>query len=416
VLDIGITGYVLSVVVADFAVTLFIIVAGKLYKDIHPAAVDLKVIKKLLRYSIPMIPATIFWWITSVSDRYMVTYFAGEAENGLYSAAYKIPTILTLVSTVFMEAWQYSAVSDTDASGKSVSGESVDFFSKVFSHYQSILYLAASGVIAFSQVFIAILCADSYFEAWRFIPVLAIASVFSGFASFAGGYAFAVAFMFFCNLARVVALSLGCFEPLADAGRVVVARRGDGPWSGPAGFGDGQTEHLWVDEAHLAVEQVAYGGEQGLGREEAGVTQLYGECEADMFGIHAHSRHFSQGDAFLGLFLWSAESGSALQKQAVSHFAAEFFHEIPHLGAGIEAVVLFFDEPEFFFAGVVEHKIHLLAAVAEVLGVVGVEGGAFKAAHIVARFKVEAVHAFHAAGASLEHNQISSLSCGMRLR
>ena len=186
VFDMGITGYVLSVVVADFAVTLFIIFAGKIYKDVRISAVKLNVIKKLLRYSIPMIPATIFWWITSVSDRYMVTYFAGDAENGLYSAAYKIPTILILVSSVFMEAWQYSAVSDTDAAGKNVSRESLDFFSKVFSHYQSILYLAASGIIAFSQLFIVILCADSYFEAWRFIPVLTLASVFSGFTSFAG--------------------------------------------------------------------------------------------------------------------------------------------------------------------------------------------------------------------------------------
>ena len=48
-----------------------------------------------------MIPTAIFWWITNVSDRYMVTAFRGEAENGLYTAAYKIPTVLTLVTGVF---------------------------------------------------------------------------------------------------------------------------------------------------------------------------------------------------------------------------------------------------------------------------------------------------------------------------
>lgn len=186
VFKMGVIGYVLSVVVADFGVTLFLVVAGKLYKDIRPSAIKMPLIKDLLKYSIPMIPATIFWWITSVSDRYMVTYFSGEAENGLYSAAYKIPTILTLVSTVFMEAWQYSAVSDTDASGKTVSRESVEFFGNVFSHFQSIMYLAGSAIIAFSQIFIIILCADSYFDAWRFIPVLTLASVFSAFTSFAG--------------------------------------------------------------------------------------------------------------------------------------------------------------------------------------------------------------------------------------
>lgn len=186
VFKMGVLGYVLSVVVADFCVTIFLILAGGLYKDIGFSAVRMSVVRDMLKYSVPMIPATVFWWITSVSDRYMVTYFSGDFENGLYSAAYKIPTILTLVSTVFMEAWQYSAVSDTDAAGRSISRESVDFFGKVFSHFQSIMYLAGSGIIAFSQIFIIILCADSYFEAWRFIPMLTLASVFSAFTSFSG--------------------------------------------------------------------------------------------------------------------------------------------------------------------------------------------------------------------------------------
>ena len=182
----GVLGYVLSVVVADVLVTVFIFFAGKLYKEIRISNVNRELVKKLLKYSAPMIPATIFWWITSVSDRYMVTYFSGETINGLYSAAYKIPTALTLVSSVFLEAWQYSAVSDTDAAESSVSSESADFFSSVFSHYQSLIYVAGSAMIALSQILIIILCADSYFEAWRYVPVLTLASVFSGFTSFLG--------------------------------------------------------------------------------------------------------------------------------------------------------------------------------------------------------------------------------------
>ena len=186
VFKMGVLGYVLSVVVADVLVTVFLVFAGKLYKDIRISSVKADIVKKLLKYSIPMIPATIFWWITSVSDRYMVTYFAGETVNGLYSAAYKIPTALTLVSSVFLEAWQYSAVSDTDAANESVSRESADFFGSVFSHYQSLIYVAGSAMIAMSQILIMILCADSYFEAWRYVPVLTLGSVFSGFTSFIG--------------------------------------------------------------------------------------------------------------------------------------------------------------------------------------------------------------------------------------
>ena len=176
--NMGVVGYVLSVVFADVTVSIFLLFAGKLYKDIRPEFCDGKTVKELLKYSIPMIPATIFWWITSVSDRYMVTWFSGAAENGLYTAAYKIPTMLALVSNVFIEAWQYSAVSEKE--------ERERFFGKVFEYYQSIIFLASGAMIAMSQIFIIVLCADSYYDAWRFIPVLMISAVFSGFTAFFG--------------------------------------------------------------------------------------------------------------------------------------------------------------------------------------------------------------------------------------
>lgn len=183
-LRMGIVGYVLSVVVSDFVISLLLIFSFGLYKQIGARFVDKELIKKLLKYSIPMIPATVFWWITSVSDRYMVTYFCGDAVNGLYTAAYKIPTLLTLLSTVFMEAWQYSAVTEDD--GAEEGTVRVNFFSKVFNSYQALVFTACSAIVALSQVFITVLCAESYFEAWRFIPVLTLSAVFSGLTSFLG--------------------------------------------------------------------------------------------------------------------------------------------------------------------------------------------------------------------------------------
>ena len=86
--------------------------------------------------------------------------------------------MLALVSNVFIEAWQYSAVSEKE--------ERERFFGKVFEYYQSIIFLASGAMIAMSQIFIIVLCADSYYDAWRFIPVLMISAVFSGFTAFFG--------------------------------------------------------------------------------------------------------------------------------------------------------------------------------------------------------------------------------------
>ena len=179
-LDMGITGYVLSVVMGDVVVTVFLFFWARLWQDVDFGAIKLGKAWEMLKYSIPMIPTTIFWWITSVSDRYLVIAMKGEAVNGLYAAAYKVPTLLTLLCSVFIEAWQFSAVTENDE------GERADFFSRVFACFQGILFMAASGLVLFSKVATRILLAENYYDSWRYIPVLAMAMAYSSLVTFLG--------------------------------------------------------------------------------------------------------------------------------------------------------------------------------------------------------------------------------------
>lgn len=174
----GVYGYVLSIVIADFLVGVFLFVYAKLWRDVRIKCFSRSVASSMLKYSLPMIPTTIFWWITNVSDRYMVTAFCGEDANGLYTAAYKIPTVLTLVTGVFSEAWQFSAVKTEDPEERS------SFYSTVFSGFQGGIFVVGATVIALAQPISSVLFAKSYFEAWRYIPVLTLASVFSSFVNF----------------------------------------------------------------------------------------------------------------------------------------------------------------------------------------------------------------------------------------
>lgn len=180
-MKLGVTGYVLSVAVADAVGTLFLVVYAGLYKDFSLKLVSKSKIKEMLKYSLPMMPTTVIWWITNVSDRFIVTYISGSAENGLYSAAYKIPTIIALVAGVFNEAWQISAISE--------SGDREEvkrFFSSIFERYQAVLFLGCSFLVPLAQAGTMLLLDDSYFEAWKFIPVLLVATVFSSLTTFVG--------------------------------------------------------------------------------------------------------------------------------------------------------------------------------------------------------------------------------------
>lgn len=134
----------------------------------------------MLRYALPMIPTNAFWWITDLSDRYILTYFKGEGANGLYAVSYKIPTIMILLVGIFMDAWQISILTETSRLARQ------KFFARVFSMYQSVVFVSASGLIVFAKVITKILVSSGFYESWQYIPMLILATCFSCFVTFFG--------------------------------------------------------------------------------------------------------------------------------------------------------------------------------------------------------------------------------------
>ncbi len=180
----GVLGYVLSVAVSDFVVTVVLIFVCKIYRDFDLRAADKGCIKDILKFSIPYIPTTMMWMITSASDRFIVTAFSGAAENGLYAAAYKLPTLISLAGGVFIEAWQISSLSDAKRE------ERAAFFENVYKNYISIMFMGGSLLVALSPFLTRLLLADSYYSSWVYVPPLAIAMLFSAFSAFMGSVYF----------------------------------------------------------------------------------------------------------------------------------------------------------------------------------------------------------------------------------
>ena len=185
--DMGINGYVLSIVLADFLSTVFLVFVAKLYRAFIPKKIDKRIIKELLRFCLPLIPSTVFWWITGVSDRYMVAYFCSDEVNGLYAAAYKIPTLLTYVVIIFNDAWKLSAVAESDNRE-----ECARFYSGVFKYYIAVMFSGGAILAVGAQIFSKILFAESYFSAWIYIPILSVATVFTALDTFLGSAYFTV--------------------------------------------------------------------------------------------------------------------------------------------------------------------------------------------------------------------------------
>lgn len=176
----GVMGYLLSTVAADCLSALFLICRERLWRQLRPAP-RAAPWRQMLAYCVPLIPTAVFWWIMGVSDRYLVKWFVGSDANGIYAVAYKIPTILTILATVFMDAWPLSAIAE--------SGDrraQARFYARVWDAFFSAACLCAGGIIAFSPLLIRLLAAESYYDAWRYIPILTLSMIAAAFFNFMG--------------------------------------------------------------------------------------------------------------------------------------------------------------------------------------------------------------------------------------
>ena len=187
VFDMGVTGYLLSVILADFLVSVGLIIFCRLYRDVSIKSIDKSLIKELFKFSIPYIPLTLMWTITSVSDRFVILATLGEeatSVNGLYAAAYKLPTLITIAGGIFIKAWHISSVSENDAEERSA------FFGNVYKNYLCLMFAGGACIVALSKVFTRLLLNESYYSSWQYVPILVIAMIFSAFSEFLGSVYF----------------------------------------------------------------------------------------------------------------------------------------------------------------------------------------------------------------------------------
>ena len=179
-LKMGIVGYMLAIILADLSSVIFLTINGNLLSFISFKNLNRKLTGTMIRFSLPLMPTSLLWWVVNVSDRYFVKYMCGDAANGLYAAAYKVPTILTLVATIFLDAWQISAVTEHKSNERNA------FYADIFKTFQGGVFVVGSGLILTAKLVTKLLLAESYYDSWQYIPVLLFATVFISFVTFLG--------------------------------------------------------------------------------------------------------------------------------------------------------------------------------------------------------------------------------------
>ncbi|MDZ5583429.1 oligosaccharide flippase family protein [Enterococcus cecorum] len=177
----GAVSILLSIVISNLIGFIYLFYRVKIWKLIKFENIDIIKINEMLRYSLPLIPNAISWWIANMSDRLIVIYFLGTMYNGIYAAANKIPTIYTTIFVVFNTAWAESvslAINDSDRNNYIESMMNNSF--KLFSFINM-------GIILCVSIFFDYLIGNQYSEAYNQIFILLLAVFVNSLCSLLGG-------------------------------------------------------------------------------------------------------------------------------------------------------------------------------------------------------------------------------------
>lgn len=182
----GLSGYFFANIIGPCAQCLYLVIRSDMIHDIDLKA-DFSAEKKaMLEYSTPLIANSVAWWINNMSDRYVIIFFCGLAENGIYSVSSKIPAILNIFQTIFYQAWTLSAVKDFDPEDKN------GFFANTYRAYNCCMVVICSIIIVGDKILAKFLYVKDFYVAWRYVPWLTVAIVFGSMSGYIGGFFSAV--------------------------------------------------------------------------------------------------------------------------------------------------------------------------------------------------------------------------------
>ncbi len=174
----GAVGILWATVAADLCSSLFLIWVASLGRYIRPARYNHSLMGQMLRYALPLVPSLMCWNITNSSDVIFVTNMLEDGKRlaGLLGYSYVLAQAVQMAAYIFNDAWQLSAV--TEKEGREV------FFSRIFSAYQSTMFIGGAILILLCKPFYGMYLKGDDAEAWLYAPFLVMATIYSCFSGF----------------------------------------------------------------------------------------------------------------------------------------------------------------------------------------------------------------------------------------
>lgn len=173
VFKLGANGMLLGTMCGQLVAIIYLFISLKLFNYIKLKKYKKELIKKLWRYSVPLIPNAISWWVFNASDRVIVTSILGVDQNGILAASLKFSTVFITFYNIFNISWTESisiAINDDDIQ---------TYFNKTFNVIMNLFSAMAIGMIACMPFVFPIMINSKFGSGYGLVPISIIASLFN---------------------------------------------------------------------------------------------------------------------------------------------------------------------------------------------------------------------------------------------
>ena len=129
------------------------------------------VLRRLLRYSLPLIPGSLAYYLMQYVDRFAIQEFISLKEVGIYGIGARLASLINLFLTGFQGAWSptvFKSFRENEAPEK---------FRVVFNYFLFIVLVMMLGLSVFGKEILRILTTKTFSQGFVVVPLLVSAAI-----------------------------------------------------------------------------------------------------------------------------------------------------------------------------------------------------------------------------------------------
>lgn len=160
---------------------------------------------KLLKFGVPLVPASIATYFLNSADRWFINYYLTSADVGIYAVGAKFALFITMLMQIFMKAFMPFSMDLLHGDR----AEMDKLFEVIFRYYGGISVAIIITITGASPYIVQILAPPEYSNAFKIIGILAMSGIFFGGTYFSSLGTWKVEKTYLYSLSTFIALVTG---------------------------------------------------------------------------------------------------------------------------------------------------------------------------------------------------------------